>query len=413
VNDPVNRLRPRTRWPDHRWHWAIVGLLIYGGIRLAAGTGELTSSGTTGSALRLAVPILLAGLGGLWSEKAGVVNIGLEGMMVLGTWFGAWGAIHHGAAAGIVLGMVGGALGAAIHALATVVFRVDQIISGVAVNLLAAGAVRVLSSTAFAGQAGGGLTQSPRVPGGVGHFTAPFLSGGTFFGWRTPDTLGWLERRDVFPVSDCAGLLRGLTRDVSTLAIIALVLIPISAYVLRHTRPGLRLRAVGEHAEAARTMGVAVARIQGTAVLISGLLAGLGGTFLVFEGAGQYREGQVGGRGFIGLAAVVFGHWRPTGVAGGAGLFGYADAIQLREAKALRAVLLVVAAALLVVAGRALLRRRPVRGLGWAGAGAGFVAWFAAVESIPPQLVSFTPHLATLVVLAVVAGPSDRRLRTL
>lgn len=328
--------------------------------------------------------------------------------MVLGTWFGAWGAIHHGPVAGIVLGMLGGAAGAAIHAGASVVFRVDQIISGVAVNLLAAGTVRVLSSKAFEGQAGGGLTQSPRIPGGVGHFTAPFLSGGRLFGWQTPDTLGWLEGRDVFPFSDAAGLLRGLTKDVSILSIAALLLIPVTAYVLRRTRPGLRLRAVGEHPEAARTMGVGVVRLQVTAVLVSGLLAGLGGTFLVFEGAGQYREGQVGGRGFIGLAAVVFGHWRPTGVAAGAGLFGYADAIQLREAKALRAVLLIAAVGLLLVAGRALLRRRPVRSLAWAAAGVAFAAWFAVAETVPPQLVSFTPHLATLVVLAVATRPADR-----
>jgi simple sugar transport system permease protein len=381
---------------------------MYGGIRLVPGTGELTSSGTTGSALRLAVPILLAGIGGLWSERAGVVNIGLEGMMVLGTWFGAWGTIHHGAAAGIVLAMMGGAAGAAVHAAAAVWFRVDQIISGVAVNLLAAGVVRVLSSRAFEGAVGGGPTQSPRVPGGVGHFTAPFLSGGRLAGWDTPDALGWLERRRLFPLSDCAGLLRGLTKDVSILAFVAILLVPLTAYALGRTRPGLRLRAVGEHPEAARSMGVGVARIQVAAVLLSGALAGLGGAFLVFEGAGQYREGQVGGRGFIGLAAVVFGHWRPGGVAAGAGLFGYADALQLREARALRAVLLLAAVGLLVLAGRAALRRRLVRGVAWAAASVAFAAWFALSDTIPPQLVFFTPHLATLVVLAMTTRPSAR-----
>ncbi len=390
------------------WRWVLVGLAMYGGIRLASGTGELTSSGTTGSALRLAVPILLAALGGLWSERAGVINIGLEGMMVLGSWFGAWGTIHHGTVAGIVLAMLGGAAGAAIHAAAAVGFRVDQIISGIAVNLLAAGAVRVLSSRAFEGEAGGGLTQSPRVPGGVGDFTAPVLSGGRLFGWDTPDLLGWLERRRVFPFSDLAGLLRGLTTDVSLLAIVALALVPATAYILRRTRSGLRLRAVGEHPEAARSMGVAVARTQVAAVLISGLLAGLGGFFLVLEGAGQYREGQVGGRGFIGLAAVVFGSWRPAGVAAGAGLFGYADAIQLREARALRAVLLLAAVGLLVLAGRAALRRRPLRGFAWTAAAIGFAAWFAVADTVPPQLVFFTPHLATLVVLAVATRPSAR-----
>ncbi len=391
-----------------RWRWVLVGLFIYGGIRLVSGSAELTSSGTTGSALRLAVPILLAGIGGLWSERAGVVNIGLEGMMVLGSWFGAWGTIRYGTPTGIALAMLGGAAGAAVHAAAAVGFRVDQIISGVAVNLLAAGAVRVLSSRAFEGQAGGGLTQSPRVPGGAGHFTAPFLSGGRLFGWDTPDVLGWLEGRRVFPLSDCAGLLRGLTADVSLLAIAAVALVPATAYVLRRTRLGLRLRAVGEHPEAARSMGVGVARTQVAAVLVSGVLAGLGGFFLVLEGAGQYREGQVGGRGFIGLAAVVFGHWRPAGVAAGAGLFGYADAVQLREARALRAVILLAAVGLLALAGRAALRRRPWRGVAWAAVGVGFAAWFAVADTVPPQLVFFAPHLATLVVLAVVPRPSAR-----
>jgi general nucleoside transport system permease protein len=391
-----------------RWHWVVVGLLMYGGVRLFSGTGDLTSSGTTSSALRLAVPILLAGVGGLWSERAGVINIGLEGMMVLGTWFGAWGAFHHGPAWGVALGMLGGAAGAAVHAVAVIVFGVDQIISGVAVNLLAAGVVRELSSLAWEGRSGGGLTQSPPVPRGTGHLTVPFLSGGRLFGWASPDVLGAAERRHLFPLSDAAGLARGLTAGVSTLTIVAVALVPVTAYVLRRTRFGLRLRAVGEHAEAARSSGVAVARTQAVAVVISGLLAGLGGAYLVLEGAGLYREGQVGGRGFIGLAAVVFGNWRPVGVATGAGLFGYADAISLREARTVRSLLLVAATVLLVVAVRAGAGRHRLRGLAFAVAAAGFVVWFARVETVPPQIVFFTPHLVTLVVLAGAAGPSSR-----
>jgi len=391
-----------------RWPWIVAGgLLLYGAIRLLSGTADLTSSGTTGSAVRLAVPILLAGLGGLWAERAGVINIGLEGMMILGAWFGAWGALRYGTGWGIVLGMLGGAAGAAVHALAVVGFGVDQIISGVAVNLVAGGAVRVLSAVAYEGRPGGGLTQSPRVPAGVGHVTVPFLAGGRLFGWRSPDLLGGLERHGVFPLSDCAGLLRGLTTGVSVLTIVAVLLVPCSAYVLRRTPFGLRLRAVGEHPGAARSAGVAVARTQVTAVIISGLLAGLGGTYLVLEGAGLYREGQVGGRGFIGLAAVVFGHWTPTGVAAGAGLFGYADAVQLREARALRSLLLVAALGLGVLAARAGARRR-LRALGWAMAAAVFLAWFARGENVPPQLVFFTPHVVTLVVLAAAPRPSSR-----
>jgi len=132
------------------------------GVRWITGAPDLTSSNTYGAALRLAVPILLAGLGGLYSERTGVANIGLEGMMVLGTWFGAWGGWHFGAEWGVVLGILGGTAGALVHAVATVSFGVNQIVSGVAINILALGVARFLSVVAFTGQ-GGGATQSPQV----------------------------------------------------------------------------------------------------------------------------------------------------------------------------------------------------------------------------------------------------------
>jgi ABC-type uncharacterized transport system permease subunit len=103
---------------------------------------QLTTSGTFGAAIRLAIPILLAGLGGLYSEKTGVVNIGLEGMMIMGTWFGAWGGYTFGAWQGVFIGMLGGALFGLIHAIATVSFQVDHIVSGVAINILAGGVAR-------------------------------------------------------------------------------------------------------------------------------------------------------------------------------------------------------------------------------------------------------------------------------
>ena len=107
---------------------------------------QLTTSGTFGAAIRLAIPIMLAGLGGLFSEKTGVVNIGLEGMMIMGTWFGAWGGFTFGAWQGVFIGMLGGALFGLIHAIATVSFQVDHIVSGVAINILAAGVARFLLS---------------------------------------------------------------------------------------------------------------------------------------------------------------------------------------------------------------------------------------------------------------------------
>ena len=122
---------------------------------------QLTTSGTFGSAIRLAIPIMLAGLGGLYSEKTGVVNIGLEGMMIMGTWFGAWGGYTFGAWQGIFIGMFGGALFGLIHAIATVSFQVDHIVSGVAINILAAGVARFLNVIAFQDVAYASSTASP------------------------------------------------------------------------------------------------------------------------------------------------------------------------------------------------------------------------------------------------------------
>ena len=139
-------------------------VVLLSGVRWITSAPDLTSSGTYGAALRLAVPILLAALGGLYAERTGVANIGLEGMMILGTWFGAWGGVEFGAWWGVVLGILGGTAGALVHAVATVSFGVNQIVSGVAINILAAGVARFLSVVAFTGQ-GGGATQSPQVTG--------------------------------------------------------------------------------------------------------------------------------------------------------------------------------------------------------------------------------------------------------
>ena len=148
-------------------------------VRVLTGADDLTSSGTVGAALRLAVPILLAGLGGLWSERAGVVNIGLEGMMILGTWFGAWGGWQFGPWWGVVLGdgRRGGRRPACTPS-PRVTFGVDQIVSGVAINILAAGLTRFLAVDPVHGSPGGGATQSPQVTGSLPSFTLPFVSGG-------------------------------------------------------------------------------------------------------------------------------------------------------------------------------------------------------------------------------------------
>ena len=374
-------------------------LLLLSFVRVVSGADDLTSSGTAGAALRLAVPIGLAGLGGLWAERAGVVNIGLEGMLILGTWFGAYAGYQYGPWAGVAAAVAAGAVGGLLHAVATVSFGVDHVVSGVAINLLGAGAAQYLSTVAYDDGSipGAGPTQSAIVDP-VATVSLPVLSSG-------PDLLGRLERTGLPVLGDLGGLLRGLTADVSLLTLLAVLLVPLSVGLLWHTAFGLRLRAVGENPVAADSLGVGVYRLKYVAVTVSGALAGLGGAALVIGSI--YREGQTAGRGFIGLAAVIFGNWRPGGLAAGAGLFGYADALQLRASGAVRALLLLVALLLVVVAVRQALRRRipfAVAGLLLAGA---FFLWYLVVDEVPNQLVGFTPHLVTLLVLAV----ASQRLR--
>lgn len=378
----------------------LLGLLVLLAlVRVVSGADDITSSGTVGAALRLSVPIGLAGLGGLWAERAGIVNVGLEGMLILGTWSGAWAGYQHGPWVGILAAVLAGAVGGLLHAVATVTFGVDHVVSGVAINLLGAGVAQYLSVVAYgSGKVpGAGQTQSPIVRP-VSDVSLPVLSSG-------PDLLGRLERTHVFLVSDVAGVLRGLTAGVSLITLLAVLLVPLSFFVLWQTAFGLRLRSVGENPVAAESLGVGVYRFKYVAVVMSGALAGLGGASLVIGSI--YREGQTAGRGFIGLAAVIFGNWRPGGLAAGAGLFGYADALQLRQGGAVRALLLLVALLLVIVAVRQALRRRIPVAVAGLVLGAAFLLWYLSVDTVPNQLVGFTPHLVTLLVLAV----ASQRLR--
>ncbi len=385
--------------------WQKVGLITLGLLallsltRAISGLDEITSSGTSGAALRLAVPIGLAALGGLWAERAGIVNIGLEGMLILGTWFGAYVGFEVGPWWGVLAGLAAGAVGGLLHAIATVTFGVDHVVSGVAINLLGAGVAQYLSQVFYGdGQVpGAGPTQSA-VVSPLPDVSLPLLSSG-------PDLLRDLEGTGLFFLSDAAGILGGLTRDVSLLTLLAVLLVPFSFFVLWRTSFGLRLRSVGENPVAADSLGVAVYRMKYAAVVISGAMAGLGGASLIIGSI--YREGQTAGRGFIGLAAVIFGNWRPGGLAAGAGLFGYADALQLRAGNAVRGLLLLVALLLVVVAVVQLVRRRLPMVVAALGIGIAFFLWYSVVDSVPSQLVGFTPHLVTLVVLAA----ASQRLR--
>ncbi|MCC5948715.1 MAG: ABC transporter permease [Nitriliruptoraceae bacterium] len=379
--------------------FAALGVLLLSLVTRATGSTELTSAGTFGASVRLAVPILVAGLGGLFCERVGVINIGLEGMMILGTWFGAWGALTYGPWWGVLIGVLGGAIGGLLHALATVTFGIDQIVSGVAINILAAGIARFLSVIFFAGQ-GGGATQSARVPGQIARTTVPFLAGGELAGFDTPNLFGALNLSGIPVVAELGAIGLAVTANVSLLVLLCLALVPVTFLILWKTPLGLRLRSVGEHPVGAESLGVNVYLMKYLGVTVSGALAGLGGAVLVLEAAGVYREGQTGGRGFIALAALIFGNWRPGGVLIGAGLFGYATALDLRSGEAVHSLLLFVAIVLVIYGLVRVFRERTLLD-GWPII-AGLVVWWAylVTDSVPSQLVFTTPYVTTLVVLA-------------
>ncbi len=366
------------------------GIAVVSVVRIWTGATNLDSSGAIQAAITAATPIALAGLSGLWSERAGVVNIGIEGMMILGTFGAGYAGYQWGPWAGVLFGVICGLLGGLLHALVTVTVGVDHIISGVAINILAPGLTLYLSRLLFSDAPGGGQRQSPPVPD-VGRITLPWLS----------DALGDIEDKGWFFVSDLAGIVRGLCTNLSLLSVLAVVLIAATGFVLWRTRLGLRLRSVGEAPFAAESLGVNVYWYKYVAVAVSGALAGLAGSFLVV--GLKFQDGQTGGRGFIGLAAMIFGNWRPGGMAMGAALFGYTDGVQQYDASgtAMRAFLLLVAIALLVVAVLQYRSRHPVV----AGVAAVIAAlclwWFAATEELPQQLVKAAPYAITLLVMAL------------
>jgi simple sugar transport system permease protein len=380
---------------------ALFGLVIMSLTRIISGKENLTSAGALGGMMNAAVPILLAGLGGLWSERAGVVNIGLEGQMILGTWFAADFAWKTGSPWMILVGgIAGGLLGGILHAIATVGFGVDHIVSGVALNILAPGIAKYLAGIYFNSDAGiadgGGPTQSPKVS------TLSTLQWNSFGDW-----LGKVNGHHWFLISDVAGLLQGLVTSLNWFTIIAILLVPLTWFVLWRTAFGLRLRSVGENPTSAETLGVKVYTMKVSAVLMSGALAGLGGAFLV-EYTGIYRENQTAGRGYIGLAAMIFGNWNPGGLLAGSALFGYTDALQQQTDTATVHALLLIVAIILVLAGLyAAWRGRRLQAVIAIVAGALVAVWYAATDSIPPQFATYSPQILTLLVLAV----ASQRLR--
>jgi len=386
--------------------YATMLVFILASIRIITGASDLTSTGTASAALLLSVPIVLAALGGLFSERAGVVNIGLEGMMIMGAWAGGYIGSQHGPWAGLFGAVVFGSLGALVHAIATVTFGVDHVVSGVAINIIAAGLVRYLSTLLYQGGSWPGPSQSPGIET-ISLNGLPILSGGQYFGWKSPDLLGFIANLNWFFISDFAAIVRGLTGDVSYVTIVAISFVPLAYFILWRTAFGLRLRSAGEAPTAAESLGVNVYAMKYAGVLISGGLAGLGGGFLAIVAASNYQENQVAGRGYIGLAALLFGNYRPGGLLAGAGLFGFADALQLRDSTAIHALLLFIVVILAFVAFRKFKAAKHVSAALSLGSAA-FTLWFYfAVDELPGQLVTMTPYIATILVMAL----ASQRLR--
>ena len=270
------------------------------------------------SAIRLATPLLLAALGGMFSERAGVINIALEGLLLAGAFTAASVTWYAGSPwVGLVSAVLAGAAIAAVHAVACIRYRADQVVSGTAINILLTG-VPALLSGAF------------------------FLSSGS-----TPQ----IPKEQLIPWTPIG---------------IAGLLVPLTYYVLYYTPFGLRLRAVGENPGAADAAGVSVTRLRYAAVLLSGALAGIGGAYLSIGQSSLFTRNMSAGRGFIALAALIFGKWRPVQTMLACLLFGFTEAVAIQ-----------------------------LQGVRLFGG-----------EEIPNQFIQIIPYVLTIVVLAGFIGTS-------
>lgn len=258
--------------------------------------GSVVLVGFLAAAVRISTPLLLAATGELINQRAGVINLGIEGAMLAGALASALGALEGGPWFGVLVAIFGGAAVAGIFAVVAIGARADQIITGTAVTLGSVGLTGAIARTAF-GATGPGLSlptlPTEPIPGlasipvvGPALFTQPIL---TYFAW---------------------------------------LLVPLAWWFLFRTRPGLELRATGESSESARAAGVRVRTVQVTATLVGGALAGLAGATLVLAQVGTFAEKMTAGRGFIAIAIVVLGRWRPFGVLLAALFFGAANALQ-------------------------------------------------------------------------------------
>jgi general nucleoside transport system permease protein len=256
-------------------------------------------SALTAGMLRFATPLIFAAMGGILSERSGVINIGLEGMMLMGAFFGIFGSDLTGSwVGGLFIGAAAGALLGLVHAVVSIHLRADQVVSGTGINILALGVTGYVFIYHYGTQG-----------------TPPEVS-------RVPDV--------TLPGIEDVGFVGGAIGHANLLTWAALILVPLLTLFLFRTRGGLRLRSVGEKPRAADTVGLPVIRTRYLAVVASGALAAIGGAYLSIALLGSFNENMTAGRGFIALAAVIFGGWRPWGALAGALLFGFSTALAQR-----------------------------------------------------------------------------------
>ncbi len=262
--------------------------------------------------IAVATPLTLGALSGLYCERSGVVNIGIEGMMLGAAFFGWLAAIYMNTIfhlpplmsliTGVIVAMLTGGLFALLHAVLSITFKVDQIIGGTVINILAIGITGFLNRQMFFGS-------------------------GSVFGGQIPHAPGVLPRIAIPLLSDIKVIGRIFDQQPITWA--AIILVFVTHFVMFRTRWGLRTRSVGEHPRAADTVGINVYRMRYINVIIGGMLAGLGGGFLTLESISSFEPLMTNGRGFIALAAMIFGNWTPFGAWSAALVFGAAQAMQI------------------------------------------------------------------------------------
>ena len=296
-----------TRQGEKRLGWIAVAIAVLGAILgvIAAKSGEsnlervFVWSALVAGMLRYATPLIFGAMGGILSERSGVINIGLEGMMLIGAFFGIFGADLLGSwFLGVLVGVAAGALIGLVHAFVSIRLRADQVVSGTGINFLAIGITGYIFIYHYGDQ--GTPSDISRAP----NVTLPLVE-------------------DIPFIGEAIGQMNVLTWA-------ALILVPILSIYLFRTRGGLRLRSVGEKPRAADSLGLPVLRTRYLAVTASGALAALGGVFLSIGLLGSFNEQMTAGRGFIALAAVIFGSWRPFGALAGACLFGFSTALAQR-----------------------------------------------------------------------------------